>query len=372
MTIVPRVSLARDYDISQIIKGGWQLAGGHGAVNVKSAHADMDAFVRAGVTTFDCADIYTGVEALIGGFIGHQRAGDAVGARGRVGVGSRPRDEERPSSGQPSSVRVQVHTKCVPDLDTLDHLTAADITRTVERSRTRLGVDAIDLVQFHWWDYTRGDYVAAAQTLADLRERGVIRNLGATNFGTEPLRRMLDAGVPIVAHQVQYSLLDRRPAGDMTSLAQQHGVGLLSYGALAGGFFSRRWLGAPEPTEPLDNRSLTKYKLIIDETGGWVHFQRLLRVLNTIAESHGVGIGSVAIRWLLNQPAVSSVIVGARNAEHLGDTLAALSFRLTTSEQAELDGVLAEQPVPPGDVYELERDRNGVHGRIMRYNLNKN
>ncbi len=338
---VSRVALAPGYSISRIIKGGWQLAGGHGTVEHDRALADMHAYVAAGITTFDCADIYTGVEALIGAYIG------AHGADG-----------------------VQVHTKCVPDLDRLDTLTAADLERTLHRSCERLGTPTLDLVQLHWWDYARGDLVAAAQTLARFREDGLIRHVGATNFGTRELRLLLDAGVPIVSHQVQYSLLDRRPAHSMAALAAERGVSLLCYGALAGGFFHARWLGQPEPAEPLENRSLTKYKLIIDECGGWARFQALLALLHEIAQTHGVGIGTVAMRWVLDQPAVGAVIAGARNREHLADTLAVETLVLSAQDHARLEAHLAEQPVPLGDVYELERDRTGRHGRIMRYNLN--
>jgi aryl-alcohol dehydrogenase-like predicted oxidoreductase len=302
--------------------------------------ADMAAFVEAGITTFDCADIYTGVEALIGEFL-----------------------RTRP----PWSVRV--HTKYVPDLATLGTHTVADAERVVRRSRERLGVEALDLVQFHWWDYTAGDFVAAGLTLAELQARGALRAVGVTNFGTPQLQSLIDAGVPVVSHQVQYSLLDRRPAGTMHPLCAAHDIGLLCYGALAGGFFHERWLGAPEPVEPMDNRSLVKYKLIIDECGGWAHFQRLLELLSVIGRDHGVRIGTVAIRWVLDQPAVTSVIVGARNASHLGDTLAATSLRLSDAAHRQLAEFLAHSPVPPGDVYELERDREGRHGRIMRYNL---
>lgn len=338
---VSRYELAPGYSISRIIKGGWQLAGGHGTVEHDRALADMHAYVQAGVTTFDCADIYTGVESLIGAY------GRAHGAD-----------------------RVQVHTKCVPDLDRLDTLTASELARTLRRSCERLDTAALYLVQLHWWDYTRGDVVAAAQMLARFCDDGLIRHLGATNFGTRELRRLLDAGVPIVSHQVQYSLLDRRPAHAMAALAAEHGVALLCYGALAGGFFHARWLGQPEPAEPLENRSLTKYKLIIDECGGWARFQALLALLSDIARSHGVGIGTVAMRWVLDQPAVGAVIAGARNRDHLADTLAVESLVLSAHDHARLEAHLADQPVPPGDVYALERDREGRHGRIMRYNLN--
>ncbi len=342
------VTLPSGYTISRIIKGGWQLAGGHGAIDRERALADMEAFVSAGVDTFDCADIYTGVESLIGDFLRSRKV--------------TPADIALP--------RVRVHTKFVPDLDALATLTPANIAAIIDRSRERLGVAALDLVQFHWWDYARGDFAAAGRALAELRERGAIRNIGATNFDTAHLAQLLDAGVPVVSHQVQYSLLDRRPAASMTELCASRGVAILAYGSLAGGFFSERWLGADDPRESLDNRSLVKYRLIIEEFGGWDAFQSLLRSLDRIARRHRAHIGTVAIRWTLDQPCVAAAIVGARHSAHLTDTVRALSLQLTERDHDELRAILARHPGPAGEVYELERDREGAHGRIMKYNLN--
>lgn len=341
------VDLAPGYRISRLIKGGWQLAGGHGAIAGAQAIRDMAAFVDAGITTFDCADIYTGVEERIGDFLRGRRA-------------------EHHNAGE----QVRVHTKFVPDLDSLTTLTAHDIRRTVERSRERLGVRAIDLVQLHWWDYGVPGVVDAARYLAMLRDEGKIRQIGVTNFDVEHLELLLEGGVPIISHQLQYSLLDRRAGGAMASLCARHDVGILAFGAVAGGFISEKWLGADEPSEPLENRSLTKYKLIIDEFGGWALFQELLQLLDAIAQRHAVKIGTVAIRWVLDQPAVAAVIVGARHAGHLEATRRALELQLTDGDRASIGALLARSEGPTGEVYALERDRDGAHGRIMRYNLN--
>ncbi|MEO7965978.1 MAG: aldo/keto reductase, partial [Gemmatimonadaceae bacterium] len=200
--------------------------------------------------------------------------------------------------------------------------------------------------------------------------RGKIKNIGATNFDTSHLRALLDAGVPVVSHQVQYSLLDRRPAKTMAALCEARDVAILAYGSVAGGFISERWLGTPAPSEEMENRSLVKYRLIIEEFGGWARFQELLRVLDVIAHRHGVRIGTVAIRWTLDQPGVAAAIVGARHAGHLEWTRRALDLQLTNSDRGEIAALLAEFGGPAGDVYDLERDREGAHGRIMRYNLN--
>lgn len=339
--------LAPGYAIPRLIKGGWQLAGGHGTIDRTSAIGDMMAFAECGMTAFDCADIYTGVEELIGEFLRAWR--------------------ERQG---PNAPPIRVHTKCVPDRSALATLTRAEVQALIDRSRSRLGVETLDLVQLHWWDYTAPGWLDAARHLAELQQAGAIRHVGITNFDTTHLSAMLDAGVPVVSHQVQVSLLDRRALREMATLCAAHGIGLLAYGALAGGFFHERWLGASEPQAPFENRSLLKYKLIIDEFGGWAAFQALLSTLHTIARAHDSTIGAVALRAVLDEPAVAAVIVGARHADHLPSTLAALSLTLTDADRAAIHQVIDIAPGPTGDVYALERDPAGPHAGIMRYELN--
>lgn len=333
---------------SRFIKGGWQLAGGHGSVEEAQAIADMFAYADAGITTFDCADIYTGVEAMIGRFLAQWRAHHGA---------------EAP--------QIRVNTKCVPDLDLLPSLTRADLERTIDRSLRRLGVERLDLVQFHWWDYDVGDPVQAALHLDAMRRDGKIAALGVTNMDLPHLRALVEAGVPIAAHQMQCSLLDRRALGAMRDYCVRQGIALYTYGSLAGGFLHERWLGASAPAEPLENRSLVKYKLIIDEWGGWEPFQALLRAMHEVAQRHGTTIGAVALRWVLDQPGVSAAIVGSRNAKHLPGTLAALTLALSDGERASVAGALGDAPGPTGDVYALEREKGGRHAAIMRYGLNR-
>ncbi|WP_298726741.1 aldo/keto reductase, partial [uncultured Ferrovibrio sp.] len=123
--------------------------------------------------------------------------------------------------------------------------------------------------------------------------------------------------------------------------------------------------------EPLANRSLTKYKLIIEDFGGWDLFQELLGVLDGIAKAHGVNIGQVATRYVLDRPGVAGAIIGATSTRHLASNLRVDSLKLTEADRAALAAVLAKRQGPPGDCYDIERDKNGRHGRIMRYNLNE-
>jgi aryl-alcohol dehydrogenase-like predicted oxidoreductase len=345
---VERFAFAGGYEISRLIRGGWQLAGGHGEVDPARAVADMEAFIDAGVTTFDCADIYTGVEEMIGVF--------------RAGLLQR--------RGAEALRRLKVHTKCVPDYALLGRLTKRDVESTVDRSLQRLGAERLDLVQFHWWNYSASGMIEAALWLKELAGAGKIDRIGGTNFGAPETRAMLDAGVPLMTMQVQYSLLDQRPENGLAALCAERGVRLLCYGTVAGGFLSARWLGQPEPQEPIANRSLVKYKLIIEDFGGWDLFQELLRALDGIARRHGVSLTAVATRWALDRPQVAGAIVGARYAEHLADNLAVFRFALDDADRAAIAAVLARRQGPSGDTYALERDKDGRHGRIMKYNLN--
>jgi aryl-alcohol dehydrogenase-like predicted oxidoreductase len=343
---VPRAPLAPGYTISRVLKGGWQLAGGHGAIDPAAAHDDMDRFVDASVTTFDCADIYTGVEELIGTWVKRRRARDAV-------------------------MPVQIHTKYVPDLDRLATHARGDVVRGIDRSLTRLGVERLDLVQLHWWDADVPGYVEAAAWLDELRAAGKIRHVGLTNFDLPRLREIVAAGVSVTSHQVQYSVLDRRPAGAMADFCAAHGIGLLCYGAVAGGFLGGRYLRAADPAPPLENRSLVKYRLIIDEFGGWERYQQMLSALDAVATRCGAGIGAVALRWVLDQPGVAGVIVGARHARHLAGITQACTLTLSDDDRAAIAAVQAASAGPSGDVYGLERVKGGRHASVMKYTLNR-
>lgn len=349
MTALPTFTLRPGHQISRVIRGGWQLAGGHGPVDRAQTIADMVAFAEAGIVTFDCADIYTGVEEMIGAF----------------------RMDYLNTHGAEALARVKVHTKLVPDLEDLATVDRAYIRRIVETSLKRLRTDRLDLVQFHWWDYAVPRYLDAIGWLDEMRREGKVAHVGGTNFDTARTLEIIGAGVPLVSMQVQYSLIDARPERLLAKAARANDMWILAYGSVAGGFLGDRWLGQPEPVGELENRSLTKYKLIIDDFGGWDLFQALLRALRGIADRHGTDIATVASAAMLDRPAVAAVIVGARNRSHLARNVQVATLKLTDADRAEIATVLAQSRVPEGDTYTLERDRQGRHGQIIKYNLNK-
>lgn len=342
--MIPQVELAPGYTIPRVILGGWQLSAGHSDTRVTrdEIFATWDEAMDRSLNTFDCADIYTGVEALIGEYVRRRlAAGTAV---------------------------PQVHTKFVPDLPALPTIDRRYVETIINRSLSRLGVQQLDLVQFHWWDYQIPGYRDVFGWLTDLVTVGKVRAVGLTNFDTERTRELLALGDPITSTQVQYSIIDQRPARSLDRVAQGSRVGLLCYGAVAGGFLTDRWLGAPAPTV-VENRSLTKYRLIIEDGGGWEWFQGVLAALDRVAKRHRSTVAAVAIRWVLDRRAVAAAIVGTRHRGHFDTIEAACQLVLTERDRAEMAAATGKHPGPAGDVYTAERGP-GPHADIMRYDLN--
>jgi aryl-alcohol dehydrogenase-like predicted oxidoreductase len=344
--VCPRVELAPGYSVSRVITGCWQLAEDHGATS-DGLDAWVDRWTRgveAGFTTFDCADIYTGVEELLGGFL--RRLSDPG--------------------------RVQIHTKYVPDRASLATLRRGDVERAVDRSLRRLGREALDLVQFHWWDYEVPGYLDAAGWLAELQRAGKIRHLGVTNFDLRRLREIVDAGVEVVSAQVQFSVLDRRPESEFADWCRENGVTLLSYGTLAGGLLTAANHGAPDPgSASVGDRSLAKYRLILEEVGGWQALQEILDALAMVAGRLLVPLETAAIRWVLERPGVAAAIVGASKRDRLAAYARLDAPDWSAEPWTELVAALATHPGPGGPVYGLERDPASGHMAILRMNLNE-
>jgi len=315
-----RFRLTDDLSICRILNGMWQVSGAHGAIEPGPAVDEMFAYHDAGFTTWDLADHYGPAEDFIGNF---RRLFAA-----RHGV-------ER-------LAEIQAFTKWVPHPG---RMTRRLVEEAVEVSLRRMGVERLDLLQFHWWDNSDENYLEALDHLADLRDEGKIRHLALTNFDTERLRIIAEHGVLIVSNQVQYSLVDRRPEARMAAFGGARGTTLLAYGTLLGGLLSEKYLGRPEPARAeLTTASLQKYKRMIDTWGGWALFQQLLAVLKQIADKHQVSIANVGVRYILERPSVAGVIVGARLGvtEHIADNARVFGFALDNADHATIEPVLAK------------------------------
>ena len=222
-------------------------------------------------------------------------------------------------------------------------------------SLRRMGVEAVDLLQFHWWDYEDDSYLDALTHLSHLQHQGTIRHLGLTNFDTEHLKRIVDHGIEVVSNQVQFSLIDRRPEVRMVPFCQESGIQLLAYGTLCGGLLSDKYLGQPQPRgSALDTASLSKYVRVVEAWGDWGLFQQLLVTLKGIGDKNSVSIANVAVRYILDRPTVAGVIVGTRLGltDHREENARVFHFALDGEDLDQIEAVLRNSR----DLYRLIGD----------------
>jgi aryl-alcohol dehydrogenase-like predicted oxidoreductase len=193
--------LAPDLNICRIVNGMWQVAGGHGHIDHESAIVDMMKYHDSGFTTWDLADIYGPAEDFIGDF-------------------------RRRLKGKEELDIIQGLTKWVPRPG---RITRTIVNENIERSLRRMNVSSLDLLQFHWWDYNNPYYMDALKYLSDLRDKGIIKHIGLTNFDTKRMQIMMDSKLKIVSNKVHYSIIDRRPEVQMIPFCLKHNISLLAF-----------------------------------------------------------------------------------------------------------------------------------------------
>jgi aryl-alcohol dehydrogenase-like predicted oxidoreductase/enamine deaminase RidA (YjgF/YER057c/UK114 family) len=322
MAKVETIELAPGLIISRVLNGLWQIADQErdgNKLDPEQTALLMGPFVENGFTTFDMADHYGSAELIAGSF----------------------------SAKHPLGSQSQMLTKWVPPPGQLNRQI---VREAVQRAMQRLQTEQIDLLQFHAWHYPDASWLDTLFWLDELRKEGLVAQLGVTNFDAAHLRVAVASGIPIVSNQVSYSLIDQRAAGDLTEVCEQYDVKLLAYGTLAGGFLSQKWLDAEEPAEPA-TWSQMKYKRFIDAAGGWALFQKVLAIVNDVADKHGVTIPVVASRAILDQAAVGGVILGARldNADHVQENLAIFDLSLDQQDRDAISKAIGDLDPVPGD-----------------------
>ncbi|KIK63070.1 hypothetical protein GYMLUDRAFT_72306 [Collybiopsis luxurians FD-317 M1] len=295
--VIEHVSLG-SLEVPRLFNGLWQLSSpAWGFAPNNKQNAALEQLVKAGLLATDMADHYGDAELVYKSF------------RTRL----------------PLSVAstVVAATKWCIFRDPEGDISAQFVLNAVQERSRRLG-GRIELLQFHWFDYSRKDYLFILTELVKLSKSHpeLVSNVGLCNFDAEHteeacLHILSEFGqVGLVSNQVQYSLVDPRPSIKMTDVCNKYGLKLLTYGTLCGGLMSEKWLGAKEPNIYSESLRLTpshrKYFDVIKAWASWNDFQILLSTLKAIADKHRVDLANVATRWVLDRPAVGAVIVGTR------------------------------------------------------------
>ena len=318
-----RIELGPGLSISRVINGLWQIADIErgGKLNPSDTAGYMQPYVDAGLNTFDMADHYGSAEDIAGAY--------------RQGLKDRN--------------QVELLTKWVPAPGKVNKAT---IREAMETSLKRLKSEQLDLLQYHAWSYSDPAWLDTLFELQELKQEGLIKHLGVTNFDAAHLRITAASGIDIVSNQVSYSLIDQRASGPMKAVCQQYDIKLLAYGTLAGGFLSDKWLDKAEPE--LNDRltwSQMKYKRFIDSAGGWQQYQEMLSAIKSIASKHRVSIANIASCYILQQPHVAAVIIGTRlgQTEHINETAKLLDIQLDKKDLDQIKKAVDRLQAIPGD-----------------------
>jgi aryl-alcohol dehydrogenase-like predicted oxidoreductase len=207
------------------------------------------------------------------------------------------------------------------------------IRREVEASLRRLGVDAIDLYQIHWPD-PDPDIEEGWSAFAELKEEGLVRHIGVSNFGVEQLRRIQHIA-PVETHQPQYSLIDREAEDQILPFAERQGIGVIAYSPMGSGLLTGAM--TRERIEALAEDDWRKHDVRFQEPRLTYHLGIVER-LRTVADRHRTTPGAVAIAWTLLNPAVDGAIVGFRRPDQVDPLIAAASLELSADDVALIQG----------------------------------
>jgi aryl-alcohol dehydrogenase (NADP+) len=286
----------------------------------KVSHAQLDRFVEAGGTFVDTADVYSAGESER--IIGHWFASRPADVTERVVLATKGRF---PMAQEPNGAG----------------LSARHLTRALDASLTRLGVDAVDLYQAHSWDpLTPIDETLRAMD-AFVRA-GKIRYYGFSNFTGWQLTkavhraRELNLAAP-VSLQPQYSLLVREIEWEIVPAAQDAGLGLLPWSPLGGGWLSGKYVRDQRPTGDTRLGDNPERGMEAWERRGTERTWNVIDAVQRVAEGRGVSMAEVALAWVTDRPGVTSTILGARTVDQLETNLRAAGLHLTDAETAVLD-----------------------------------
>ena len=308
----------------------------------KGSHAQLDRFVEAGGTLVDTADVYSAgaSEEIIGGWFA-SRPSDVTD---RVVLATKGRF---PTADEPNGAG----------------LSARHLTRALDASLQRLGVEAVDLYQVHAFD----PWTPLEETLRTLDgfvRAGKIRYYGLSNFTGWQLTKVVHLAralnvAPPVTLQPQYSLLVREIEWEIVPAALDAGLGLLPWSPLGGGWLSGKYRRDERPTGATrlgDNpsRGMEAY-----DRRGTARAWDVIDAVQQIAESRGVSMAEVALAWVAARPGVTSTILGARTLEQLETNLASADLVLSADETAALDiaSDLQATDYPYGEMGVQQRDR---------------
>jgi aryl-alcohol dehydrogenase-like predicted oxidoreductase len=318
--------------VSELCQGAMTFGGKDGIWgmigNLDQREVDelVGASIDSGINFFDTANVYAFGES-------EKLLGKALSSRRRdVIIATKVRGRMGPGANQTGLSRVH-------------------IMQSVEDSLRRLGTDYIDLFQIHGLDVL-ADFEDTLRTLDDLVRSGKVRYIGASNLAAWHLMKCLGISKyqgleSFKSIQSYYSLAGRDLEREIIPLLKSENVGLLVWSPLAGGLLSGKFTKSNQDQEgrraKFDFPPANKEKTF-----------NIVDVLIKIGAAHNTSAARVALAWVLAQPAVTSVIIGAKRRDQLDDNIASTQLKLTEDELGQLDAVSALSPEYPGWMFQMQ------------------
>ena len=289
--------------------GGWEF--GWGRQEDDDSIAAIQHALEQGINWIDTAAAYG---------LGHS---EEVVGRALDGLG----DDERPYLFTKASLVEG------PGRTVVNNLSRDSILREIDKSLTRLGVDAIDLYQIHWPIPDR-DIEEGWATFAELKEQGLVRHIGVSNFDIEGLRRIQQIA-PVETMQPPYSLVTPDVEKELLPFAERERIGVIVYspmgsGLLTGAMTRERIERLPKDdwrgrSEQFEEPRLSKNLALVER-------------LKTVASRLDSTPGAVAVAWALRNPAVDGAIVGFRRPDQVDPIIGAANLALSDEDVAALEG----------------------------------
>jgi aryl-alcohol dehydrogenase-like predicted oxidoreductase len=215
----------------------------------------------------------------------------------------------------------------------VNNLDRESLRREVEASLSRLGVDAIDLYQIHWPN-PDADVEQGWSAFAELKDEGLVRHIGVSNFDVAQLRRA-QAIAPVETLQPPYSLVDRTVEDEILPFAEREGIGVIAYSPMGSGLLTGAMTAARIASLPDDD--WRKHDARFSEPALSRHLATVER-LEAVAERHDTTAGAVAVAWTLHNVAVDAAIVGFRRPSQVDPLVSAANLALTAEDLAEIAG----------------------------------
>jgi aryl-alcohol dehydrogenase-like predicted oxidoreductase len=207
------------------------------------------------------------------------------------------------------------------------------ILREAHASLEHLGVDAIDLYQIHW-PIPNEDIEEGWSAFAELKEQGLVRHIGVSNFDVEQLRRIQQIA-PVETLQPQYSLIERDGERDLLPFADREGIGVIVYSPMGSGLLTGRMTRERIAGMPDDDWRKRDRRFVEPELSRNL---QIVQRLAAVAERHDTIPGAVAIAWTLKNPAVDGAIVGFRSPEQVDPLIEAASLELSEDDITAIEG----------------------------------